>query len=54
MVKALKQAAQNFFKFRSDVKRIENEINTEGIVNYVQKHYGIEQSTNKTLKVKHG
>lgn len=53
MVKVLREAAQNFFKFRKDAKRIEAEINSEGIFIYVQKHHNSDNSADRTLRPRH-
>jgi hypothetical protein len=50
----LKELVRNFWSFRKESKRIELEINNEGIYKYVEKHHGFTTNSAKMLEPKHG
>ena len=53
MVKALRELAQNYIKFRQETKRISTEIDSLGIEKYIEKHYGTAKRSSPSLRQKH-
>lgn len=52
MVKTFQEYVQNFIKFRQESKRIQKEIDNDGIYKYVEKNYGFGDKKSKVLKTR--
>lgn len=53
MIKVLQEYVENFRRFRAESRRIDEEIDREGIYKYIEKHYGFDDRQQSVLRRKH-